>query len=120
MKALLFAGRLLLIHIIMLLVPSIADILLLGFMALTITCFAVAGVFSGVFCYSSFSDETSESNSRVYRLIAVLIVCVMLFFVVAPLSGSEYDIPVKSFAITEALTTIFLFVTKFQSEYENP
>ncbi|WP_300597679.1 hypothetical protein [Niabella sp.] len=71
--------------------------------AFTIACFAVAGVFSGVFCYSPMQEHHR------YPLIWTTILCVLLFLVAAQLSGRAYNWPVKFFAITEMATVLFLW-----------
>jgi hypothetical protein len=114
--------RFIIIHLLMLFAAAMADIMLFGFMAFTVTCFAVAGVFSAVFCYAPWSEkETSDKNemAALYRLMLVLSLCSLLFFLVAPLSGREYSLPVKSFAVTESLTATFLWKNKFITRIKN-
>jgi asparagine N-glycosylation enzyme membrane subunit Stt3 len=74
--------RFIIIHLLMLFAAAMADIMLFGFMAFTVTCFAVAGVFSAVFCYAPWSEkETSDKNemAALYRLMLVLSLCSLLF-----------------------------------------
>jgi len=107
--ALLFlATRFIAIHFFMLLAPAIADIIFLGFRTFTVACYAVAGVFSAIFCYGALLEKKDVNGKAVlYTMMTMLSVCALLFFLAAPLSGREYNLPVKSFAVTEALTTVF-------------
>ncbi len=120
MKELFFSAvHLIVIHFIMLLIPAIVDLVFLGFMAFTVVCFAVAGVFSSLFCYGALPEKMAsdkKEKAALYLILAVLAVCALLFFLVAPLSGREYSLPVKSFAVTEALATVFFWKNKFHNE----
>lgn len=85
-----------------------------SFPTATITCFAVVGVFSGAYCYSLVIKKTTKENREkvsLYVLIMIAVLCVFLFTVFAPLSGSEYNWPVKLFAIAE-LAAVFFFQVK--------
>lgn len=103
----------------MLLAPAIVDLILLGFRGFTVACFAVAGVFSAVFCHGALLERDASDNSGkavLCTLMAVLLVCALLFFLVAPFSRREYSLPVKSFAVTEALTAFFFGKNIFHNE----
>ncbi len=117
------AGRIILINFIMLLAPALLDIVVVGFMAFTVVCFAVAGIFSALFCYSALPEKLSYNQLERVALslmIVVLSVCVLLFFMVAPLGGTEYNLPVKGFALTEAIAIVFFWKTKFYQESDPP
>ncbi len=107
-----------------LIAASFLDIVLSALMprfssqGLTITCFAVSGVFFGLFCYSTSLDQLEiEERERFAKCNAVvtIVLSALIFFIVAPLSGWEYKIPFKAFAITGALMVLFLWKTKFHS-----
>lgn len=115
------------IHLLMLLAAAIIDILLAALLlrfssyALTIACFAVSGAFSGVFCYSATMAAVANKqreNPSLYLLIFILFLGALLFFVIAPLSGWDYNWPVKSFAVTEVAAVIFLWKNKFYKDVE--
>lgn len=113
----------------MLIAAAIVDIILTSVLlrfssyVLTIACFAVAGVFSGVFCYSSAMEpvdrEQRERASR-HLLVLMAVLCAVLFFVAAPLSGWEYTWPVRLFAVAEVATVLFLWKNKFYHDVEVP
>lgn len=117
------------IQLLALIAAAMADIILFALLlrfssyVLTIACFAVSGVFSGVFCYSAamapVANEQRESIS-LYLLIFILFFGVLLFFVIAPLSGWDYNWPVKSFAVAEVAAAIFLWKNKFYKDVEAP
>lgn len=113
----------------MLIAAAVVDIILSAVLlrfssaALTITCFAVAGVFSGVFCYSSAMELVgSEQRERASRHLLVLmaVLCTVLFFVAAPLSGWEYNWPVRFFAVAEVAVVLFLWKNRFYNDVEAP
>lgn len=84
--------------------------------ALTITCFAVSGIFSGLFCYNAALHQTAtvERDKLAVRIVVVMtVLCLLLFFALAPLSGTEYNISVRGFAITETLMVLLLWKNKF-------
>lgn len=105
---------------------SILDILLSALLprfsslGLTITCFAVSGIFSGLFCYSAALQptETEEEKERLVMrtVLYITALCAVLFFVVAPFSGSEYNIPFKALAVAELLMVLFLWKNKFHQD----
>lgn len=104
---------------------SITDIMLAALLprfsslALTITCFAVAGVFAGLFCYNAALQSVATEEKEKFALrtvIAMTALCALLFFAVAPLSGSEYNLPFKTFAIAELLMVFFLWKNNFHGE----
>jgi len=113
------------ISLVTLIAASILDIVLSSFwlrfssQGLTITCFAISGIFSGLFCYNATLERIAagERDKTAMRTVMIMItLCVLLFFVVAPLSGSEYNIPFKAFAIAEAFMAFFLWRNKFHQE----
>lgn len=113
---LLLAGRLIGINFALLLALLIADVLLLDDLEITLVSFVVAGVFSAVICYGMLLEEIAPDKKEkvaLHILVAMLVVCGLLFFLIAPMSGREYSLPVKSFAVTEALTVILLWKNKF-------
>lgn len=86
---------------------------------LTITCFAVSGIFSGLFCYNAALDQiaTEERDRIAMRTVMIMTaLCVLLFFVVAPMSGREYDIPFRIFAVAEEFMVLFLWKNKFHQD----
>ncbi len=113
------------ISLIALIAASILDIVLSALLprfssvALTITCFAVSGVFAALFCYSATLQPVATDKKGKFALrvvLAITILCALLFFIVAPLSGSEYNIPFKAFAVAELLMALFLWKNKFHHE----
>ncbi|MBS1496857.1 MAG: hypothetical protein JSU03_08240 [Bacteroidetes bacterium] len=111
------------VNLLLLLAAAILDIiitvLMIGysFQGATITCFAVVGVFSGTYCYSQVIDRTNKENREkvsLYVLIWVALLCGFLFTIFAPLSGGEYNWPVKLFAVTELVVFIFFRIKKFR------
>lgn len=113
------------ITLIALVAASIADIMISALLprfsslGLTITCFAVAGVFAGLCCYSAalHSIAAEEKEKVALRTVIVMaVLCSVLFFVVASLSGSEYNLPFKAFAIAELLMVLFLWKNKFHHD----
>ncbi|MGJ7031113.1 hypothetical protein [Niabella hirudinis] len=108
------------INLAVLFAAAVADIIVsavllrLSSQALTIACFAVAGVFTAVFCFGlTESAAVLDKKNSVFRiLIFILVFCALLFFVMAPLSGREYNGPVKFFAMAEVVTAIFLWKKK--------
>lgn len=112
------------INVLMLLVASIFDLLLSAFTFpwFTIACFAVAGVFSGVFCFSAATEHTTkeERKGKVIRLLIwINILCASLFVVIAPLSTQEYNLPVKFFAVLEIAIILFVWKNKFYDDVES-
>lgn len=113
------------INLLLLVAASVLDIVASALMprfsspAFMITCFAVAGIFSGLFCYSYLLESlTREQRQRasLYVTIVILVFCGIMFILIGPLSGSEYNWPFRSFAITEALTALLLWKGKFHEE----
>ena len=124
-KMLFAVVRILGIHVALLLAGVLFDIFLSVFvprpvfLLCTIVCFGVAGVFCGLFCYGSVSEKASKEHKEkvaLYTALAIATICLLLFFAVAPLSGREYNWAIKTFAITQALTTFFLWKGKFHNE----
>lgn len=100
------------------LAASLLDIVLAAFFLLEISplCFAVAGIFSGLFCYSVAVEKTAKGNQKQVSLCSLIMLSVvsgLLFFPIAPLSGSEYNLSFKCFAIGQLFTIIFLWKEKF-------
>lgn len=82
-------------------------------------CFAVAGVFAGLFCYSFAMEKLPKERRRQaspWILAIIAVVSTLLFYPVAPLSGSEYSLAFKCFAITQLLMAVFLWRGKFYRE----
>lgn len=113
------------INLLLLFAAAILDIiitvLMIGysFPGATITCFAVVGVFSGAYCYGLFIDRTNkEKRDKVslYVLMSVAVLCVFLFIIFAPLSGGEYNWPVKLFAVAELAVFIFFRIKKIHND----
>jgi hypothetical protein len=109
------------INLLLLIVAAMSDILLTllmigySFRALTITCFGVAGVFSAAYCYAPVIDRTNKEKRdgvALYLLVCIAVLCAFFFAVFAPLSGWDYDWPVKLFAIAELVTVIFFRATR--------
>jgi|GEM_PF-1007394 len=117
------------IKLLLLLAAAVLDIILSALMlrfasyALTIACFAVAGVFSGVCCLSSalerMEKEQREKAAR-HLLAGTAAVGILLFIAIAPLSGREYSWPLRLFAVTEVGTVFFLWKNKFYEDLETP
>ncbi|MBS1738350.1 MAG: hypothetical protein JSS98_17345 [Bacteroidetes bacterium] len=106
------------INVLLLLVAAIFDLLLSAFTfpGFTIACFTVAGVFSGVFCFSAATEHTTKEERKgkvMCHLIWIIIMCTSLFLVIAPLSTQEYNSPVKFFAVAEIVIALFLWKNKF-------
>ena len=106
-------------------VAAMFDLLLsiFSFPAFTIACFAVAGVFSGVFCCNTAIEQIEKEQRKrviVNLLIWISILCASFFIVVAPLSGQDYNLPVKFFAVTEMATALFVWKNKFYDDVEIP
>jgi hypothetical protein len=110
------------ITLIALAAASITDIVLSALLprfssrGLTITCFAVAGVFAGLFCYNAALQSVVAEEKEKFALRAVIVMatlCSLLFFAVAPLSGHEYNIPFRTFAAAEVIMVAFLWKNKF-------
>lgn len=113
------------ITLIALVAASITDIVLSALLprfsslALTITCFAVAGVFAGLFCYNAALQSIAAGEKEKFALRTVIVLaalCSLLFFAVAPLSSSEYNLPFKTFAVAELLMVLFLWKNKFHHD----
>lgn len=113
------------ISLITLIAASILDIVLSALLprfssaGLTITCFAVAGIFAGLFCYSATLQTVAADEKGKFAIrtvIFVTVLCAVLFFAVAPLSGHEYNIPFKAFAVAELLMVIFLWKNRFHDD----
>jgi len=86
---------------------------------LMITCFAVSGVFSGLFCYSTSLEQIEKEERGRFAARNALFttaLCTLIFFAIAPLSGWEYNIPFKAFAIAETLMVLFLWKNKFHRD----
>jgi YD repeat-containing protein len=113
------------INLALLAAAALFDLLLsvFSFPAFTIACFAVAGVFSGVFCFNPASEQTTKEQRKgaaITLLIWIAILCALLFIVIAPLSGQDYNLPVKFFAVTEMATALFVWKNKFYEDVETP
>lgn len=83
--------------------------------ASTFVCFSVAGIFSAVYCYRPVSAYTGrQQRERAARLllIALIILCALMFSLIAPLSGREYSGPVQFFAAAQIAMAVFLWKTK--------
>lgn len=113
------------ITLIALIAASITDIVLSALLprfsslGLTITCFAVAGVFAGLFCYTAALQSVAAEEKGKFALrtvIVMVVLCTLLFLTVAPLSGSEYNPPFKTFAIAQLLMVLFLWKNKFHHD----
>ncbi|WP_018630989.1 hypothetical protein [Niabella aurantiaca] len=117
------------INLLLLAAAAVLDILLSALMfrsssrALTIVSFAVAGVFSAVCCFGSGMERIAkglEGRAARYLMMEIAAVGALLFLVLAPLSGWDYNWPVKFFAITETATAVFLWKNKFYSSTDAP
>lgn len=117
------------INLLLLLAAAVTDILLSALMlrfssrAFTIACFAVAGVFAGVYCCVPAQEPVAITPGRRaarHRLIWTTIMGAFLFTVIAPLSGWEYNWPVRFFAVAEVVTAVFLWKNKLYSNTETP
>lgn len=113
------------ITLIALATASITDIVLSALLprfssrGLTITCFAVAGVFAGLFCYNAALQSVVAEEKERFALRIVIVMatlCSLLFVAVAPLSSSEYNLPFKTFAVAELLMVLFLRKNKFHHD----
>ncbi|SDE23471.1 hypothetical protein [Niabella drilacis] len=119
-------GRYLGINLLTLLAAAFADILLSAVLlrfsshALTIACFAVAGVFAAVFCFGLTENTIPQEKKRMAGCILVITIpfCAALFFVIAPLSGREYNWPVKFFAMAQLAAGFFLWKNKLYDDAE--
>ncbi len=110
------------INIMALLAGCILDIILTALMlrfssqALTITCLAVSGVFAGLFSYQASLQTTSDIDLGKLAagiVVITLLLCAAIFFFISPLSGKEYNVAFKAFAVSEVLIVFFLWKNKF-------
>jgi hypothetical protein len=116
------------INLLLLLAAAVGDIILFALLlrfsshALTIACFAVAGTFSAVFCFSPAESVAYQKKEWMARNLLIIIIafCILLLFVIAPLSGWDYNWPVKFFAIAEVATAGFLWKNKLYSNTGTP
>jgi hypothetical protein len=79
-------------------------------------CFGVAGVFAGALSYI-FAIEKVPGEGRQqaspYIVVVIAVISGLLYYPVSPLSGSDYSLAIKCFAITQLLMAVFLWRTKF-------
>lgn len=106
------------INIGLLLVAALFDILLAAIFTVEIApvCFAIAGIFSGLFCYTaSIGNVPKEKQKQASLQIMIIsgIFSVILFCIIAPSSGSEYKLSVQCFAVTQLITAVCLWKIKF-------
>lgn len=100
------------------LAATLGDIMLTVASAFEMTsvCFAVAGVFAGLFCYSFAMEKLPKEKRQqlsLWILVMIAVISILLFYPVAPLSGSDYSLAFKCFAITQLLMAVFLWWGKF-------
>ncbi|MBX2934685.1 MAG: hypothetical protein KF825_10590 [Ferruginibacter sp.] len=109
------------INIMMLVVATVFDLLLsvISFPALTIVLFALAGLYSGIFCLG-LEKELNEMKNKKAVILAMLIwttiICALLFVIIAPLSGYGYNSALKTFAVAEIAAVFIFWRRKFYYE----
>lgn len=116
------------IMLLMVIAASLLDILLSVLVprfysrVFMITSFIVPGFFSGIFSYDAAMDkiENSRRQKSARPVILLIIICgALLYYPVAPLvGGKEYNWPIKSFAIAQALSAVILWKSRLQDEPE--
>ncbi|MFT3980427.1 MAG: hypothetical protein QM687_08160 [Ferruginibacter sp.] len=113
--------RIVIIDLALLLGASLLDIVLSALLQrfssglLTMVCFAVAGVFAGLFCYIPAVEKVQKeerAQASKYIMLLVTVFSILLIYPVAPLSGSDYDWPFKTFAVAQLLMAVFLWKQK--------
>ncbi|MGB6093971.1 MAG: hypothetical protein WBF83_09445 [Moheibacter sp.] len=109
------------INIGLLLVAALFDILLAAIFTVEIAplCFAVIGIFSGLFSYTAsignVPDDKQKQTSLQIMILSVIF-SIILFCIIAPFSTSEYKLPVQCFAVTQLITSVCLWKMKFYKE----
>ncbi|HTE29847.1 MAG TPA: hypothetical protein VK666_05700 [Chryseolinea sp.] len=79
-------------------------------------CFAVAGVFAGALCYIFALEKASgkgRQQASPYIVVVIAVISGLLYYPVSPLSGSDYSLAFKCFAVTQLLMAVFLWRAKF-------
>lgn len=94
------------------------DLLLsvISFPVLTIVLFALAGLYSGIFCIGlekELNEMKYKKAVKLAMLIWIAIICALMFVIIAPLSGYEYNSAVKTFAVTEIVAAFIIWRRKF-------
>lgn len=95
------------------LAAALADIFLDAIFSVAITpvIFAVAGVYAGFFSFGFIAGNIPKEEKKqisFYLFILLIVISLLIFFLLAPLSGREYSLASKCFAITQFLMAIFL------------
>lgn len=116
------------IMLLMVIAASLLDIILAALVprfysrVFMIVSFVVLGFFSGIFSYDAAMDkiENSRRQKSARPVILLIIICgALLYYPVALLvGGKEYNWPIKSFAIAQALSAVILWKSRLQDEPE--
>lgn len=87
-------------------------------MIMSVTCFSATSVFAALLCCQAGWSKRYHHPKimALLLLITIIAIAALLFILVAPLSGNEYRVPVKSFALVLVSTTLIVWCGKFYSK----